>query len=64
MNEFSKVPANGENATPEGAALILLQIVASVEGKEFGFGKADRKWILDTYTECLQAVRYERMSGR
>lgn len=49
----------GENS-PEQVAFKLMQEVASVEGKDmFSHGKtpADRKWILDTYTECLRAVR-------
>jgi hypothetical protein len=49
--------------TPEGAALTLLQIIASCENKTFdGYDgeKIDRAWILDTFTECLKAARYER----
>ena len=51
----------GENS-PEFVAVILLRTVASNEGKSlFGHGgdgaSADRKWLLDTYAECLQAVR-------
>ncbi len=53
----------GENS-PEEAALKLLRYVASVERKTLhtttpGSGEmpADRKWILDTYAECLKAVR-------
>jgi hypothetical protein len=46
--------------TPEAAALRLLDIVAFVEGKRIpgtqGSHDADRKWVLDTYTECLRAV--------
>jgi len=45
-------------------ALKLLRYIASVERKVLhtttpGSGEipADRKWILDTYAECLKAVR-------
>lgn len=57
MNELAKIPTEGANATPEGAALVLLQAIASVEGKEFDRGKTDRKWILSTYAECLRVTR-------
>ena len=53
----------GENS-PEEVALKLLRYIASVERKVLhtttpGSGEmpADRKWILDTYAECLKAVR-------
>lgn len=47
-----------ERVTPEGAALALLQIIASVEGKSFELGgNADRAWIISTYRECLRAVQ-------
>ena len=48
--------------TPEGAALALLQIVANCEGKSFdGYDgeKVNRKWVLETFVECLMAVRSE-----
>ena len=48
----------GENS-PEKVALDLLQKVMSVEGKALttDFGEVpDRKWLLDTYAECLLAV--------
>jgi hypothetical protein len=43
----------------EQVAYMLLERIASCEGKALaGHGdKADRKWILDTYAECLIAVR-------
>jgi hypothetical protein len=47
-------------ATPEAVALALVQAVMRVEGKRFGKGyddSPDRKYILDTYAECLVAVR-------
>jgi hypothetical protein len=51
----------GENS-PEEVAYKLLQDVAYAEGQELRLGstaskKADRKWILDAYAECLNAVR-------
>jgi hypothetical protein len=50
----------GENS-PEQVAFRLLYEIANVEGIEMrglsGTKKADRKWILDTYAECIIAVR-------
>jgi hypothetical protein len=50
----------GENS-PEQVAYRLLHDVARAEKKSFGGGSiaatTDRKWILDTYAECLNAVR-------
>ncbi len=53
----------GENS-PEEVALKLLRYIASVERKVLhtttpGSGEvpADRRWILDTYAECLKTVR-------
>lgn len=50
----------GENS-PEQVAFRLLERVASVEGIYLHGSKdgkvADRKWILDTYAECIYAVR-------
>lgn len=65
MNDDAKVPTNGANATAEGAALVLLQLIANSEGKLFTQHNsgADRQWILDTYGECLRAVRSVRGSG-
>lgn len=49
---------------PEGVAYQLLQDIASVERKSLHGGdleiywtRAGRKWILDTYAECILAVR-------
>lgn len=58
MDEFAKVPENGSRATPEGAALVLLQLIANAEQKPFGHtGSPDRTWILDTYSECLRRAQ-------
>lgn len=50
----------GENS-PEEVAYKLFREVANAEGKRsiYGTGSTapDRKWILDTYAECLLAVR-------
>ena len=49
----------GENS-PEQVAFKLLYEIANVEGIEMrglsGTKKTDRKWILDTYAECIIAV--------
>ena len=55
----------GENS-PEQVAYKLMERVASAEDKHFiGSNKnTDRAWILDTYTECFQAVKgYRDISG-
>jgi hypothetical protein len=42
----------------EEVAYKLLYLVAWGEDKDLdAWGKADRKWILDTYAECLLTVR-------
>jgi hypothetical protein len=48
--------------TPDGVALKLLYAVAHAEGKSLWSGstapdKPDRKWIFDTFSECLRTVR-------
>jgi hypothetical protein len=58
MHEYAKVPENGSTATPEGAALVLLQLIANAEHNTFGNNESpDRSWILATYSECLRTVR-------
>ncbi|MEX0955214.1 MAG: hypothetical protein WDZ83_08395 [Rhizobiaceae bacterium] len=54
----------GENS-PEQVAFKLLATVAHAEGKGIfgltsGNEKADRSYILGTYSECLQAARGHR----
>jgi hypothetical protein len=44
----------GENS-PEFVAYRLLSHIASAE--KMPLHSANRQWILDTYTECLMAVR-------
>lgn len=50
----------GENS-PEEVALKLLEKVSQVERRPLYRSDdqqpADRKWILDTYAECLDAVK-------
>jgi hypothetical protein len=47
----------GENS-PEYVALQLLRIVAAIENKVFNSSSGvDRKWVLDTYAECLNAIQ-------
>lgn len=46
--------------SPEQIAYRLMTLIAAVEDRElYSHGKnpADRTWILDTYSECLQAVK-------
>ena len=56
--QIVKLPSN---VTAEGAALALFQAIIQTEGKHFGDGgqvwNPDRKWILDTFAECLITVR-------
>jgi hypothetical protein len=50
--------------SPEHVAYRLLERIADVEGvlltRSDGGKVATRKWILDTYAECLDAVRANR----
>ena len=61
MAEAAPVVHIGENS-PEQIAYKLLLLIASKEGKLLegsysDHATADRKWLLDTYAECLLAVR-------
>jgi hypothetical protein len=66
MGDDLDIIAPSGATTPEGAALVLLQLVADCEGKKFNATgvtnreTVDRAWILETFTECLKAARYER----
>ena len=57
---------NPSGDSPEIVALALLERIARSEGRQFerkpedGMTAADRKWILDTYVECLNTVRGHR----
>jgi hypothetical protein len=56
----------GENS-PEHVAFKLMELVARVERRTMlgykqdqlndGWSEADRKWILDTYNECIEAAK-------
>ena len=54
---------NSGEGSAEEVAYRLLQRIAAVEGKTFspkgktGRTVADRLWILNTYSECIEAVR-------
>jgi hypothetical protein len=47
--------------TPEHIAYNLMGAIAKQEGKSLNEksdgARPDRKWLLDTYAECMQAVR-------
>ena len=57
---------NPSGEGPEIVALALLERIARSEGRHFdakpeiGADIADRKWILDTYSECLDAAKGHR----
>jgi hypothetical protein len=57
---------NPTGDSPEVVALALLERVARSEGRHFDakaaddMTPADRKWILDTYFECLNAAKGHR----
>ena len=64
MTEAAPVVHVAENS-PEHVAYRLLMIIASNEKKSLhgSMGSpatADRKWLLDTYAECLAAVSGKR----
>lgn len=49
----------GENS-PEQVAYRLTRDIMIAENRQLGEGgkaRVDRKWLLDTYGECLQAVK-------
>jgi hypothetical protein len=59
-NKMATDPA--ESGSPEAVALRLLEIIAANERKILSnstaaAANADRKWVLDTYAECLRVVR-------
>jgi hypothetical protein len=59
MADTNTVVHMGENS-PEQIAYRLLINVASLERKSLhgsDQNAADRKWLLDTYAECLDTVR-------
>lgn len=52
-----------ESGTPERTAYRLMEDVFAAENRVRS-GERDRQYILDTYAECLKAVRGERMLPR
>jgi hypothetical protein len=58
---------SGDNS-PEHVAYRLMLDIARVEKKALGASAscqiADRRWILDTYAECLRAVRSPKADRR
>lgn len=54
-----------ESGSAEAVAFKLLKVIANVEGKEFikgvEFDTADRDWVLNTYAECLNAAKGDRL---
>lgn len=58
----------GENS-PEEVAFKLLRVIAIAEKKQLGSwhssgAEPDRKWVLDAYAECVDAVRGNRSYQR
>lgn len=63
---MSEKPPTGadDNNTPQQVAYRLMLIIATAEKKHFnpvfkvpeGFTQVDRKWVLDTYAECIRTV--------
>ncbi len=56
---------NPSGDSPEIVALALLERIAHSEGRHFEAAPhegsaADRRWILDTYFDCLNVVRGHR----
>lgn len=60
MADNSSIRVSGDS--PEAVALALLHEVSRAEGKHFSNKIGDdRKWLLDTYVECLKAAREVRV---
>jgi hypothetical protein len=65
MSEKTEVRLGG--ASPEEIAFKLLMLVAKTERRSMegykqadlneGWTEANRKWILDTYNECIEAAK-------
>ena len=56
MDDNSSVRISGDS--PEAVALSLLHEVSKIEEKYFSSKIGDdRKWLLDTYVECLRATK-------
>lgn len=46
--------------SPEKVALDLMMLIGKIEGKHLTIGtpSADREWVLNTYSECLETVKH------
>lgn len=55
-------PVNLEGDSPELVAFALLRYLAQLEQGQSGIS-FDREWLLDAYTDCLQAVKGQRVPG-
>lgn len=56
--------SHAEKNSPEAVAYQLMLDIAAIEERSigsYGANKPDRKWLLDTYSECLLAVRGGRV---
>jgi hypothetical protein len=50
--------------SPQAVAFRLLELIAASEGKPLGTGKTpEKKWLLDTYKECINTVLDIRFWG-
>lgn len=59
MADTNTVVHIGENS-PEQVAFKLMEVAARIEGLQLyshGEKPASRKWMLDAYAECLEAVK-------
>jgi hypothetical protein len=62
MSESSPHEVKPNEYSPEWIAYRLTQTIASNEGKSLWIdpntpATTDRRWLLDTYAECLQTVK-------
>ena len=58
MTDWSTMKHRFEDS-PENVAFKLMQEIAKIERRARA-ATFDRQWILDTFSECLQAVRGQR----
>lgn len=64
---MATIVENIQAESAEAVALKLLGLIAACEGKAFHASPstgqtADRKWVLDTYRECLNAASGHRLA--
>ena len=59
--ELASGEIQGATGTHRRLAFKLIHLIAELEGRDLGQrNQGDRKWILDTYAECLEAVLGKR----